>query len=133
MPDYMRKRSKEEKDKSARLVAKTLKTTTPTHGKPGSWGDKVPGTFSDEALEPEPSLVEEVGEALEEAAMAISEEAIKNAQEALEPEIDRQAEAEPEPSNILSGDIDVGPYEAEIAALKAKLAELTKDEPDNPS
>ena len=116
----IKKRSKEERAKSAAKVREAIYTTTPSHGKPGTWG-KVPGTFTEEALEPELEIVaileEEAEPEVEEQLEESQEETVQ--EEAVEPIVEEAVVEEP----VEEAKVD---NTAEIEALKAKLAELEK-------
>ena len=135
----IKKRSKEERAKSAAKVREAIYTTTPSHGKPGSWG-KVPGTFTEEALEPELEIVAiieetpaeavpEVEEQLEESQEeTVQEEAVEPiVEEAVVEEPVEEAKVEPivpEPERSLEEIAELERNKAEIKTLKAKLKEL---------
>ena len=118
----IKKRSKEERAKSAAKIREAIYTTTPSHGKPGSWG-KVPGTFTEEALEPE--VEEQLEESQEE---TVQEEAVEPiVEEAVVEEPVEEAKVEPivpEPERSLEEIAELERNKAEIKTLKAKLKEL---------
>lgn len=132
---------KRNKDEISKGIAKTIATTTHTHGKWGKWGETVkePGTFEVEALEPELEIVAVIEEvpvevAVEPESVEETEAVVEAPKEAVEAEPEAEVEVEEEPA-IIEAEAEPEPIveeepkvdnTAEIEALKAKLAELTK-------
>ena len=129
---------KRDKNEVSKGVARTIRTTTHGHGRWGSWGETVaekePGTFSEEALEPEleiPEIVQEMALEEETPVEAKTEPIVEDPVKEEEDEPD-PIEAEPQGKPTLAEIAEMEKKEqaekkAKVKALRAKLKDLGEE------